>query len=91
MKRVPTSSDFHIEGWHFKKGERIIVSTYDTARDQFVWNQGATDDPHPVNEFWPERFILYPDNTIAGLVYGPLHSNCQRNRNIRRSRNLPSH
>lgn len=68
INRVPTSSDFHIGGWHFKKGEQIIVSTYDTARDQFVWNQGTTDDPHPVNEFWPERFILYPDNPNSGPV-----------------------
>jgi cytochrome P450 len=66
INRVPTSSDFHIGGWHFKKGQQIIVSTYDTARDQSVWNQGTVDDPHSVNEFWPERFILYPDNPNSG-------------------------
>ncbi|KAJ5811904.1 hypothetical protein N7474_008205 [Penicillium riverlandense] len=68
INRVPTTSDFHIGGWHFKEGEQIIVSTYNTARDQSVWNQGNIDDPHPVNEFWPERFILYPDNPNSGPV-----------------------
>lgn len=68
INRVPTSSDFHIRGWHFKKGEQIIVSTYDSARDQFVWNQGTFDDPHSVNEFWPKRFILYPGNPNSGPV-----------------------
>lgn len=68
INRVPTSSDFHIGGWHFKKGEQIIVSTYDSARDQSVWNQGTPDDPHSVNEFWPERFILYPGNSNSGPV-----------------------
>lgn len=68
INRVPTSSDFHIGGWHFKKGEQIIVSTYDTARDQSVWNQGTFDDPHSVNDFWPERFIRYPGDPNSGPV-----------------------
>ncbi|KAJ5355380.1 uncharacterized protein N7496_012592 [Penicillium cataractarum] len=68
INRVPTSNDFHIDGWHFKKDEQIIVSTYDTARDQYVWNQGSNDNPHSVEEFWPERFIVYPDNDNSGPV-----------------------
>ncbi|OGE49008.1 hypothetical protein PENARI_c024G00819 [Penicillium arizonense] len=68
INRVPTSSDFHIGGWHFKKGEQIIVSNYNTGRNESVWNQGTFEDPHPVDEFWPERFIVYPDDPNSGPV-----------------------
>lgn len=68
INRVPTSSDFHIGGWHFRKGEQIIVSNYNTGRNQSVWNQGTFEDPHPVDEFWPERFIVYPDDPNSGPV-----------------------
>jgi cytochrome P450 len=68
INRVPTSPDLHIGGWHFKQGEPVIASTYNAARDPSVWNQGTFDEPHPVDEFWPERFIVYPDNPNSGPV-----------------------
>ncbi|KAJ5503859.1 hypothetical protein N7463_006733 [Penicillium fimorum] len=64
--RIPSSSAFHVGGWHFKKGEQIIVSNYNTGRNKSVWNQGTFEDPHPVDEFWPDRFIVYPDDPNSG-------------------------
>ncbi|RKL45609.1 hypothetical protein BFJ72_g3154 [Fusarium proliferatum] len=66
LARVPQVSDYSIAGWSFPKDQHIMISTYDTARKLSVWNQGTSDDPHPVNEFWPERFIVDPNNPASG-------------------------
>jgi cytochrome P450 len=68
LMRIPTESNFQIDGWHFRKDEPIIVSSYDTARDKSVWNAGTVDDAHPLDEFWEERFIIYPDKINSGPV-----------------------
>ncbi|KAM3555214.1 hypothetical protein ARSEF4850_006118 [Beauveria asiatica] len=68
INRVPRVPTLNIGGWHFRKDEPIIISTYDTARDPTVWNQGPSDDAHPVDEFWPERFIVDPANALDGPV-----------------------
>ena len=31
-----------------------------------VWNAGTEEDPHPLETFWEERFLLYPDNPNSG-------------------------
>jgi cytochrome P450 len=68
IARVPKSSDFSIGGWSFPKNEPIMVSSFDTARNTTVWNQGTPEDPHLLDEFWPERFILDPKNASSGPV-----------------------
>lgn len=69
LARVPQVSDYSIAGWSFPKDQHIMISTYDTARKLSVWNQGTLDDPHPVNEFWPERFIIDPSNPASGPAF----------------------
>lgn len=66
IARVPQTSDFSINGWAFTKGDPIMVSSYDTAREPSVWNQGTSEEPHPVDEFWPERFLVDPKNPASG-------------------------
>lgn len=68
ISRVPKTPDFTIGGWHFRKNEPIMVSTYFTAREPSVWNQGTEDEPHPVTEFWAERFIVDPTKSLSGPV-----------------------
>jgi cytochrome P450 len=53
-----------IEGWSFKQGETILASTWHAGRDHRVWNTGTVDDPHPVDEFWAERFLVKPDDPV---------------------------
>lgn len=73
LARVPQTNDFAISGWGFPKDEPIMVSTYDTARSPTVWNQGTRGEPHPLGEFWPERFIVDPANPSSGPVL-PKHT-----------------
>ncbi|KAH7324408.1 cytochrome P450 [Stachybotrys elegans] len=68
VARVPQTTNFSIAGWRFPKDEAIMVSTYDTARSPYIWNQGTPENPHPVDEFWPERFILDPNDPSSGPV-----------------------
>lgn len=68
VARVPQTTNFSIAGWRFPKDDAIMVSTYDTARSTSVWNQGTPDNPHPVDEFWPERFIIDPKDPSSGPV-----------------------
>lgn len=30
------------------------------------WNPGTSEDPHPLDTFWAERFIVYPDDPDSG-------------------------
>ncbi|KAF5018120.1 hypothetical protein F66182_9913 [Fusarium sp. NRRL 66182] len=70
LARVPQTSNFSIAGWSFPKDQPIMISTFDTARKPSVWNQGTPDDPHPLDEFWPERFIVDPKNPASGPTLG---------------------
>jgi cytochrome P450 len=73
INRVPRVPDMTVGGWRLGKDEPIVVSTYHTARDKVVWNEGTMDDPHPVDQFWPERFIVDPSDPSSGPVKGMAH------------------
>lgn len=68
ISRIPRNDNFTIGGWHFSKGDPIMVSTYDTARDASIWNQGTVDSPHPVDTFWPQRFLVDLEKPTSGPV-----------------------
>jgi len=45
----------------------IIASSWHEQRDRNVWNEGPVKGVmHPIDEFWPERFITYPDDPNSG-------------------------
>lgn len=31
-----------------------------------IWNAGTPDDPHPLDRFWADRFLVYPDDPSSG-------------------------
>ncbi|KAF5662418.1 cytochrome P450 monooxygenase 7a1 [Fusarium heterosporum] len=66
VARVPQVLDFSIAGWTFPKDHPIMISTFDTARKPSIWNQGTPNEPHPVDEFWPERFIVDAKDHTSG-------------------------
>lgn len=68
VNRKPKSPNLKIGGWHLRKDEPVIISTYHSGRNTAFWNKGTPDDPHPVSEFWPERFIVDPKNPHSGPV-----------------------
>lgn len=68
VARVPQKPDFSIAGWRFPKDQPIMVSSFNTARVPSIWNQGTPDEPHPVEDFWPERFLVDPKDPSSGPV-----------------------
>jgi cytochrome P450 len=68
ISRIPNCEDLHIGPWNFNKDEPIIASSYHSGRDETVWNQGTAAEPHSVDEFWAERFIVDPNDARSGPV-----------------------
>ncbi|ESZ99173.1 hypothetical protein SBOR_0457 [Sclerotinia borealis F-4128] len=65
IQRSPISSNFKIGPWKFPKNDIILMSIWFAGRDKTVWNEGANGE-HDVESFWPERFIVYPNDPHSG-------------------------
>jgi cytochrome P450 len=68
VARFPETASYSIGGWVFPQNQPIMVSTFNTARSPSIWNQGTAEDPHSVEDFWPERFLLDPKDPSTGPV-----------------------
>ncbi|KAL2075856.1 hypothetical protein VTL71DRAFT_799 [Oculimacula yallundae] len=67
IQRVPVVDDFKIGDWKFPKGDMIIASSWHEQRDKSVWNEGPVNGEfHDVEDFWAERFIVYPNDQSTG-------------------------
>ncbi|KAH8886632.1 cytochrome P450 [Thozetella sp. PMI_491] len=72
--REPTTADFSLPGgWHIKPHETVSMSTRTELMDPGIWNAGDVNDPHPLDQFWAERFIVYPDDPSSGPLKEPKH------------------
>lgn len=70
--REPTVSNFSLPGgWYIKPHETISMSTRTELMDPTVWNAGDAANPHPLDKFWAERFIVYPDDPRSGPLKEP--------------------
>ena len=54
------------------QGELIAVDSRVSAMDQRIWSTGAIDSseepPHPLEQWWAERFLVSPDDPSSGPV-----------------------
>ena len=74
LVRQPARDNFSLHGWHIKKHEAVSMSTSTEMMDQDVWNTGSKSDPHPIDRFWAERFLVHPNDPRSG----PLKENKRR-------------
>jgi cytochrome P450 len=58
-------------GWHVKANEAVILSMRTELMDPDVWNTGDAANPHPVDRFWAERFLVYPGSPRSGPLRKP--------------------
>ena len=66
LSRAPTH-DLKIGNYLFPKDKVILVSGWHDQRDGSIWNEGPVNGAfHSVEDFWAERFIVYPDNPSSG-------------------------
>lgn len=66
--------DLNFCGWDIRKGETVSVSNMIEAMDETVWNTGSESDPHPIDTFWADRFLVYPNDPTSGPLRQPKSS-----------------
>lgn len=66
LPRVITEEDLQLGEWSIPKGSIIGLPSRSGAMNKDVWNVGTTEKPHPVEVFWEERFLIYPDDPHSG-------------------------
>lgn len=70
--RQPTVDRFSLPGgWHIKQNETLSMSTRTELMDDAFWNAGDAANPHPLDHFWAERFMVYPDDPRSGPLREP--------------------
>lgn len=68
VPRACTQGKFDFQGWTFPKSSLIVLSSNVGGMNENIWNQGSDEEPHPIDEFWAERFIVYADKPQSGPV-----------------------
>jgi cytochrome P450 len=66
MPRVVVEEDLQLGEWTFPKGSIIGLPSRSGAMNKSFWNAGKKDNPHPVEGFWEERFLIYPNDPRSG-------------------------
>lgn len=69
MQFIVSSSDHKdhdCNGWKIPKGQLLVVDTHAAHTNQEIWSTGDIKYPHPVDEFWAERFLIYPSDPNSG-------------------------
>ncbi|CAD6447086.1 81f82b88-dd2c-49ed-b7e7-e04fa06feb2e [Sclerotinia trifoliorum] len=65
IQRSTLNPTFRIGPWKFPKNAMILASIWYAGHDKTIWNEGPNNQ-YDVDTFWPERFILYPNNPHSG-------------------------
>jgi cytochrome P450 len=70
--RNPVADDFKLRGWNMPKDSLMLSIVWFGAHDTNFWNQGRIGrdgkPEHPVDTYWAERFLEYPDDPASGPV-----------------------
>ena len=76
VARVPRKPNYLLSGkWSILPRTPILAVSWLAGRDESFWNTGATlpngQQEHPVEAFWAERFLIYPDDVTSGPIRKP--------------------
>jgi cytochrome P450 len=63
--------DLDFAGWSIKKGERVAAASITRSLDDRIWNTGTVKEPHPLDTFWADRFLVYPNDPNSGPLKNP--------------------
>lgn len=64
--RKANRRDLRFGRWLIPKGSIVGFTGWTTHFDERLWNTGTLRDPHPLTEFWTDRFLVYPDSHRTG-------------------------
>ncbi|KAF2106350.1 cytochrome P450 [Lophiotrema nucula] len=71
LPRVINTGEQPLKRWTFPKKGAVFVLGNVAAFDENVWNSGTGSEPHPLHEFWADRFLKYPDDPRSGPLRNP--------------------
>jgi cytochrome P450 len=67
LSRAPMNRSLKIGNYVFPKDKVILVSTWHEQRGRSVWNEDPVNGQlHYVEDFFAERFIVYPNDPSTG-------------------------
>ena len=66
LPRIIQTGEQPLKNWRFPKKAAVFILGNIAAFDKKVWNTGGDEDPHPIHEFWADRFLIYPNNPRSG-------------------------
>ena len=66
IPRMPVGGDYQLGRWSVPAGSILGLSSRTGAMNKDVWNTGTAEEPHPLDGFWEERFLVYSDKPFSG-------------------------
>lgn len=65
--RSPRGKDVSVGDWSIPRGEIVAIMSHPMHHDETKFNIGTPHHPHPLSEFWAERFLVLQNSA------DPLH------------------
>lgn len=65
IMRYTDRNELRLHQWIFPKNSVVLVSTTTAQTDKEFWNTGKENN-HPVDKFWADRFLVYPNDSYSG-------------------------
>ena len=66
VPRYTVGGDFQLGEWSIPEGSFLGLPSQAGCMNKNVWNAGTDENPHPLEEFWAERFLIYPNDPNSG-------------------------
>lgn len=71
ITRCAPEYDLKINNWLLPRNKVMMVNTYPAHMDAEVWN--TKNGAYPLDTFWAERFLVYPNDPTSGPLRKDLH------------------
>lgn len=71
IPRYTTGGDFQLGAWSIPEGSILGLPSRAGALNKDVWNSGTDQEPHPLEHFWAERFLIYHNDPTSGPLRRP--------------------
>jgi len=69
--RSPRNADMVLGNWSVGQGDVVAAMSYPMHQDETRFNTGTPQEPHPLSEFWAERFLVCDmRETLQGASQG---------------------
>lgn len=70
INRTSQSKEVRMGPWRFPPNAPIAISTTTAATNAEIWNDAR--GKHPLDRFWADRFLVFPDDPESGPLRKPL-------------------